>query len=148
MSIRVRRPTTERLELSDGDALTVKRDLTAGEYRDLMRASTRPLQVTPSEVGTATTGLMEIDPIAAGLATVMAYLLDWTFLDADGHKLVIAEQPPEVVRAVLANIDSDAYMEVQKAILAHQNRRAAELSEEKKTRTGEPISDATLVSVG
>lgn len=148
MSIRVRRPTTDRLELSDGDTLIVKRDLTAGEYRDLMRASTRPLQVTPSDVGTATTGLMEIDPIAAGLATVMAYLLDWTFLDADGHKLVIADQPPELVRAALANIDSDAYMEVQRAILDHQARRAADLAEEKKTRTGVPTSDGTLVSVG
>ena len=149
MSIRVRRPTTERLELSDGDSITVKRDLTAGEYRDLMRASTRPLQVTPSDgVAAATASTVELDPIAAGLATVLAYLLDWTFLDADGKPLVIADQPPEVVRALLANIDSDAYMEVQKVILDHQARRAAVLAEEKKTRTGAPISGGTLVSVG
>ena len=148
MSIRVRRPLTDRLELSEGDSITVKRDLTAGEYRDLMRASTRPLQVTPSEVGAATTAKMEIDPIAAGLATVIAYLLDWTFLGADGQKLVIADQPPDVVRALLANIDSDAYMEVQRAVLDHQSRRAADVAEEKKTRSGETSSAATLASVG
>jgi hypothetical protein len=144
MSIRVRRPDTARLELSEGDYLIVKQDLTAGEYRGLMREASRPVTVS------ATTGAptMELDPIAAGVATVLAYLLDWSFCDADGKKLVILDQPPAIVRAALDNIDSDAYMEVQKAIQAHQATRAAAIAEEKKTRRGAPISDATLVSAG
>jgi len=147
MSIRVRRPATERLDLSDGDHLLVKTDLTAGEYRELMRAASRPLSVTATATG-ASIPTMELDPIAAGLATVLAYLLDWSFQDADGRKILIADQPPEVIKAALAHIDSDAYMEVQKAIQEHQTRRAAVIAEEKKTRTTAPISVRTLVSAG
>jgi len=145
MGIRVRRPATERLDLSEGDYLLVKQDLTAGEYRELIRASTRPVTVT---AGTgAPAPVMELDPIAAGVAMVMAYLLDWSFADADGRKILIADQPAAVVKAALDHIDSDAYMEVQRAIQDHQNARAAALAEEKKTRRGATAPDRTLTSV-
>jgi len=147
MSIRVRRPATDRLELSEGDFLIVKQDLTAGEYRELMRASMRPLLVTTTATGAATP-TMELDPIAAGVAMVLAYLLDWSFTDADGRPILIADQPAAVVTAALDVIDSDAYMEVQKAIQRHQGARAAALAEEKKTRTGARAPDRTLMSVG
>jgi hypothetical protein len=143
MSIRVRRPATDRLELSEGDFLIVKRDLTAGEYRDLLRASARPMTLT---AGTAPA--MQLDPIAAGLAMVVAYLLDWSFTDADGRPIVIADQPASVVQAALGFIDQDAYMEVQQAIQAHQGARAAAVAEEKKTRRGASAPDRTLTSVG
>jgi len=146
MSIRVRRPTTERLELTDGDYLLVKQDLTAGEYRELMRASAKPITVTTVTGGPAPT--IELDPIAAGLAMVVAYLLDWSFTDADGRKLHIADQPPAVVRAALDAIDSDAYMEVMRAVQTHQAARAAAIAEEKKTRPGPSVPDRTLMSVG
>lgn len=147
MGIRVRRPATERLELTEGDYLLVKQDLTAGEYRELMRAAAKPVTVVAVTSGMPTP-TMELDPIAAGLSTVMAYLLDWSFTDADGRPLVIADQPPAIVRAALDNIDSDAYMEVQRAILAHQTARAAAIAEEKKTPSGARISVGTLASVG
>ena len=143
MSIRVRRPATERLALSEGDYLIVKQDLTAGEYRALMQASTRPLTVTPG----AAAPTMELDPIAAGLAMVVAYLLDWSFTDADGHTLAIADQPPSVVQAALDAIDSATYMEVQRAIQDHQTARAEALAEEKKTRPGAIAPDRILTSV-
>lgn len=142
MGIRMRRAETDRLELSDGDFLIVKRDLTAGEYRAMMRESTGPIVVTGASVPN-----MELDPTAAGFATVLAYLLDWSFTDADGRKVIIADQPPDVVRSVLDNIDSASYMEVQTAIQAHQKARADALAEEKKTRSGVSAPDKTLTSV-
>lgn len=147
MSIRVRRPATERLEISDGDYLLVKQDLTAGEYRALLRASTRPVTVTAMTAGMPAPK-MELDPVAAGVAMVLAYLLDWSFADAEGQKIAIADQPPAVVQAALDYIDSDAYMEVQQAIQKHQATRAAQLAEEKKTRSGPTTPDAILTSVG
>jgi len=145
MSIRVRRPAMDRLELSEGDYLVVKQDLTAGEYRALMQASAKVVTVT-SATG-APTPTLELDPIAASVALVQAYLLDWSFADADGRKIVIADQPPAVVKAALDHIDSDAYMEVQRAIQDHQARRAAALAEEKKTRPGASTPDRALMSV-
>lgn len=146
MGIRVRRPATTRLELTEGDYLLVKQDLTAGEFRDLMRASARQV-MTPGPNGTMV-ATMEVDPVAGGLALVMAYLLDWSFADEEGRRLRIADQPAAVVRAALDNIDSEAYMEVQAAILAHQTARAAVLAEEKKTRSGWITPVETLASVG
>jgi hypothetical protein len=151
MSIRVRRPVSDRLDLSDGDYLIVKQDLTAGEFRELMRASSRPVAVTPDVIAGATAGQtpnIQLDPIAAGLATVVAYLLDWSFEDAEGRKIVIADQPASVVRSALDHIDSAAYLEVQGAIMKHQTARAEQLAEEKKTRSGAPARDRILTSVG
>lgn len=142
MSIRVRRPATERLELSQGDFLIVKQDLTAGEYRAFLRAATKPLAL-----GAAGTPAMELDPIAAGEAMVLAYLLDWSFQDADGRPLVIADQPPAVVRAALDHLDSATYMEVQRAIQAHQTARETAIEDEKKTRSGAIEPARTLTSV-
>lgn len=143
MTIRRHRPAPDRLELTDGDFLIVHRDLTAGAYRDMIRASTRPVSVTA--LGATA---MELDPVAAGLAMVQAYLLDWSFTDADGRPLVIVDQPAHVLRAALDSIDSDAYMEVQKAIQEHVAARAKALAEEKKTRNGAPVPDRILTSVG
>ena len=143
MSIRVRRPDTDRLEISEGDYLIVKRDLTAGEFREMIRRSTRPMVVTAAGAAPA----MELDPTAAGVAVVIAYLIDWSFADVDGRKLAIADQPANVVRAALDSIDASAYLEVQRAIQEHQRARAAALDEEKKTRNGEPAPDRTLMSV-
>ena len=121
MSIRMRRPATTRLELTGGDFLIVKQDLTAGEYREFLRASSR-----------SAAGHLELDPFANGVALVLAYLLDWSFQDADGRPLVIADQSPEVVRSVLDHLDHDAYMDVQRAIQSHQTARAEALEAEKK----------------
>ena len=85
--------------------------------------------------------------MAAGVATVLAYLLDWSFCDADGKPLVIADQPPERVKTILDAIDHDAFMEVQRAIQAHQTARAEALAAEKKMTDGAPSPDRTLTSV-
>jgi len=141
MSIRVRRPATDRLELSEGDFLIVKQDLTAGEYRAFLRAATKPVALAAGAPSA-----MELDPIAAGEALVLAYLLDWSFQDADGRPLVIADQPPAVVRAALDHLDSATYMEVQRAIQTHQTARETVLADEKKTPNGAPGPDRTLTS--
>lgn len=155
MSIRVRRPATTRLALSQGDFLIVKNDLTAGEYRDLMRASTKPITVDLLSAssrllasgGGAAPATLELDPMAAGVGLVLAYLVDWSFTDADGRPLAIADQPANVVRAALDTIDSESYMEVQQAIQAHQAAQQLARAEEKKTPSPTTGIDAHSPSV-
>jgi hypothetical protein len=142
MSIRVRRPETTRLELTHGDHLVVKTHLTAGEYREFLRASTKPMAVTA-----AGAPQLELDPMLAGVSLVLAYLLDWSFCDADGRPLVIADQPRDVVTAALNAIESDAYMEVQRAVQAHQTAQEAAVAEQKKMTPGATSSVETLTSV-
>jgi hypothetical protein len=142
MSIRVQRPDTDRLTLSSGDWLLVKRYLNAGEMNEVARAV-----LTPTAVG-ATAAPMTIDPVTGPIAWVMAYLLDWSFQHADGSALAIAGQPPAVVRAALQTITFDTYTEVVQAVSAHHNAIAARLAEEKKTRSIPIDSPSTLTSVG
>jgi hypothetical protein len=149
MSIRIRRSETERLELTEGDYLVVKKFLTAGEYRKMLRDSVKPVTMQPGAGnGAAAAGALVLDPLAAGLALVLAYLLDWSFLDADGRPLVIADQPASVVRAQLDAIDAAAYMEVQRAIQAHQSAMTGALESEKKILPGPPPSIPISTSAG
>lgn len=144
MGSRVRRPDTDVLEISGGDTLTVKRFLTAAEFRELVKASTKPVRIG---AGAAADVALEIDPTESGLAIVLAYLLDWTFTDFDGRPLVIRDQPRAVVRAALDLIDAESYMEVQRAIQAHDTAVRAYADAEKKMSPGAPLHARTLRSV-
>lgn len=147
MGSRVRRPEIEVLPISGGDTLTVKKFLTAGEFRKLVQNSTNPVRIdatmrTEKDLG------FDVDPSASGVALVLAYLLDWTFTDFDDRPLVIREQPESVVRAALDAIDADSYMEVQRAIQAHDKTMRAFVAAEKKMKSGETTPDRILQSVG
>lgn len=136
MGSRVRRPEVEVIPITQGDTLTVKKYLNAAEFHDLLRASARPVRIDPAEPGDVA---MEIDPVESGIATVLAYLLDWTFTDFDHKPLVIRDQPRAVVRAALDLIDADAYMEVQRAIQAHDKTMRAHMAAEKKIPNFESV---------
>ena len=148
MASRIRRPEIEILPISDGDALTVKKFLTAGEFRELVRASTRSVRVDQATAASGKDIALEIDPTESALATILAYLVDWTFTDFDGRPIVIRDQPVAVVRAALDSIDAASYIEVQKAIQAHDKEMRAFVAEEKKMRFGATPPVPILESVG
>jgi hypothetical protein len=135
------------LPISGGDTLTVKRYLTAAEFRELVRASTKPIHLNGGRNGASGDLSLEIDPTESGLATVLAYLLDWTFTDFDNRPIVIRDQPRAAVRAALDIIDADSYMEVQRAIQAHDTAMRAFADAEKKIPSGAPPPSRTLRSV-
>jgi len=126
------RPDTDRLDLTDGDWLLVKRRLTAGEER---RAFARPYK--PIHRGEP----IEIDPEAVGLGLVTQYLLDWSLVDDRGQVVTIRDQPSSVVEAALNALDPASFREISDAIGAHVERQRAALDAEKKTRdTGSRLS--------
>ena|SRR5499427_2273881 len=146
MGSRVRRPDTDTIAISGGDTLTVKRFLTAAEFRELVRASTKPVRLG---AGTPAGDLsMEVDPTESGVATVLAYLVDWTFTDFDGRPLVIRDQPRAVVRGFLDAIDAESYMEVQRAIQVHDTAMREFIASEKKIPTGGPAPAPISRSAG
>jgi len=131
MSIRMRKPETVRLELSQGDWIVVKKHLTAGETRRMFAGMLRE----------ETQG---IDAVKVWQSKVLAYLLGWTFQDADGKALVIEDQPERVVASILDNLDADAYSEVLKAIEQHMS----EMEKERVAEKNAPaiVSELSLVS--
>jgi hypothetical protein len=126
------RPDTDTLELSDGDWLLVKRQLTAGEER---RAFARHVKVMRRGEPT------EIDPELVGLGLMTQYLLDWSLADDRGQVVVIRDQPSSVVEAALNALDPASFREISDAIGAHVERQRVALDAEKKTRsTGSKLS--------
>lgn len=148
MGSRVRKPETETIAISGGDTITVKKFLTAGEYRAVVDASIKPLRLDAAAGLNGQNFGVEINFTESGLATVLAYLLDWTFTDFDNRPVVIRDQPRAVVRAALDAIDAESYMEVQRAIQTHDKSIKAFMEAEKKMMSGPVTPDPTLRSAG
>jgi len=136
-------PETAVLTLGNGDTLIVKHRLNTGETRRMFAAMRRDI-VTGEEREIVTKGNHDA-------ATVAAYLLDWSLTD-NGRPVVIRDQPPDVVRAAVEQLDYESYTEIAAAITAHVARQDAARAEEKKTQntgTGSPpISPLPPVLVG
>lgn len=153
MLSRVVVPGTVRLELSGGDWILVKSRLNAGETREMMaRLMTVNVNVNDPEA-IRRTGLA-IDPMEAGLSSVLAYLIDWSLVDPEGDRIVIFDtdlrerMPTEYLRAALNSIDFDSYMEIQEAIQAHERTVNLARAEEKKRRGAALTSNKTSPSLG
>src|SRR5262245_19463421 len=122
---RMFKPETTRLDLSDGDFLIVKKRLTAGEQRKIFARMVSKL--VPGEK-------TEVDPMQAGIAKIVEYLLDWSIVDADNKPVDIRNQPPEFVAAALNALDGESYAEIRIAIDQHEERVAAETLDLKKMK--------------
>lgn len=133
MSSRMRRPEAVTVPLSRGDWVLLKKRLTAGETRDMLRRGFDPKTNAPS-------------PLDMGFAKALAYLVDWSIADADDKPVVIREQPADVVAAALDALEPESYTEILRAIEAHEDGMAKERDEEKKLLTGPLASEPTSVS--
>jgi hypothetical protein len=132
MICRIVRPDLVVLPLSAGDTITVKKRLSSGEERKMIR---RGISYTAE-------GVRSFDPIDGGVSKILAYLVDWTFHGLDGTLVPIRDQPPSVVEAALDLLDPGSYTEVLRAIEAHEAAMTAEREAEKKTPSGAPASSA------
>jgi hypothetical protein len=138
MSIRARKPETTTIPISHGDTITVKKHLSSGESRAMVRQMYTLHPVTGESV--------TADPVTIGLARVRAYLLDWTVCGPDGQPLVIWQRPADEVQAALDAIDPECYTEVLRAIETHAIAMHAERSEKKTPPAGETTSSSSSPS--
>jgi hypothetical protein len=118
------RPESEKLEISGGDWLLVKRRLTAGEQRHAFARV-----VKRSTIGEK----LELDPEAMGLEKIVAYLLDWSLKDDTGAVVPVRDEPTRSVEASLLALDPASFREIFEAISAHEEREAIVIADEKKT---------------
>jgi len=148
MPSRFVRPGTRRLSLSDGDWILVRTRLSAGDNREMLkrfyvtdRAGSCPKCRTELET------IRRLDTFESTVATVLAYLVDWSITDDDTGEIVnIRDEPVDVVRATLDALDPDTFVEIRQAIDAHVDAMDAERAEEKKRRAGATTSNATSPS--
>jgi hypothetical protein len=109
------RPETTVLHLSGGDTLTIRKRLTAGEARARTERWTE--QVDDPETG----GVKLVPRLTrAGLATITAYLLDWTLTDDAGRLVDLHGLGQGELETIVDNLDGDAFAEIRLAIEAHE----------------------------
>jgi hypothetical protein len=107
---RIVSPDVVRLPLSDGDFLTVKKELNAGEGLDL-----------------------EAEPLPRTLAVIVAYLVGWSFVGPGNIPIPYSlSQSAQERRDTLRSLDTATMDEIVEALAPHvrANRRTVE---EKKT---------------
>jgi hypothetical protein len=130
------RPAVRTLVLENGDRLMVRERLTAGEQRaKLHRMYTA-----------AADGQLQVNRLQVGLATVTAYLLDWTITDDAGRLVPIAHLSIPQLETILDSLTPEAFREIREAIETHESAMEAERDAEKKTRTGATPSGSTSSS--
>jgi len=134
------RPNTITLPLSEGDWILVKERLNAGEQRKLVEASRFD---TPDA-----DGLYQIDPTRAGLALILAYLIDWSFTGFDGAPMAIKGLTAEELQRTVDNLEPPDYSEIRNAINAHTASLFAAREAEKKRMAGENGSSTISTSPG
>jgi len=114
------KPDVVRLNLTGGDYIVVKRQLTAGEQRRVFAKTAKTVKAGQP---------IEIDLEKAGISNLVEYLVDWSFTDQDGKPVPIKDMPSEYVVDVLNSLDADSFQEITDAINAHERA----VDEEKKT---------------
>jgi hypothetical protein len=123
-------PDVVRLSLSDGDWIDVKKELNAGEQRKVFTNLVKNMQAGEKP---------ELNPDQVGKTKLMAYIVDWSLVDAKGERVKFTE-------GALDGVDSDTYGEIVKAVDAH-DEAAEHAREARKNVQGTPtISPATLPS--
>lgn len=121
------RPETVVLTLDNGDQLTIRKRLTAGEQR----AAYARLYTT------GTDGRLKVDPLESGISLIEAYLLDWNLCDDDDEPVVIRpdkHRAPDLdtLRAALDSLDHASLLEIKDAIQTHERAMTAARDAEKK----------------
>ena len=109
------RPETVRLALGDGEWLDVKRRLSIGEAREAQALGLQYDERLERWI---------VDPKKTGVIDVAGYLVDWSF------PLTIRLASRADVLAAVEALDLDDFIEIHRAIVAHEraedSRRAAE----------------------
>lgn len=124
MASRVVRPETKTLQISGGDWLLVKKRLNSGEQRESYARMSLP-------------GTLRVNPMATGIALIVAYLLDWSLTDEDGQTLVIRGVNADALTAHVNRIDYESFVEIKEAIEQHEQAMAVERAVEKNALAGE-----------
>jgi len=99
-------PDTDRLHLSDGDFIEVKRILNVGDQKKLEAAGVK------RAFGSAP----EIDWENYQIARAAVWITDWTFLNAEG-------KVPEVTIEALKALDVETFTEIQRVLSDHITRQ-------------------------
>jgi hypothetical protein len=119
-------PETERLSLSDGEWIEVKRELNAGEQRHVQAGYYKDVRLGERPI---------VDFEQYGKTRMVGYLTAWSFVGFDG-------QPEPIDESGLDHLDMDTWLEIDRALDAHEARISARREARKNAQDGAKTSPA------
>lgn len=125
------KPDYQRLPISQGDFLDVKKQLNTGEYREMIAGQYK--ESTDPERNVV------VDLRRIGLCRVMAYLTGWSFVDLEGKPLPVSE-------TALKLFDMGTWHEILTAIDEHHAATEQAQEDLKNASGGETASSAISTS--
>ena len=108
------KPKVIRVEISDGDWIEIKNELTVGERKQMTAAGLRHVTA-----GADNEPRFEFDSVATAFAKVSQYLVGWSFEEEDEKGDVI---PVKLSEDAVRGLDEDTYDEIVKAIDEHTEK--------------------------
>jgi hypothetical protein len=114
-------PETQRITFPDGEWVTVKKRLNAGEQRRIFKRMVKGMR--PGEK-------VELEPEQIGRSKVVEYLLDWS------APIAIQGKSPDEIGQILDGLDPDDYARIVKAVDAHETAEDERLEQEKNATAG------------
>lgn len=120
-------PESVRLPLSDGEWVEVKKQLSVGEERKAFQAI----------VGEVKDGWRRPNVEMIGVAEMAAYLVDWSFRDAQ-------DKPVPVSVDAITQLDTETFTEIERALQLHDEAMRAEREARKNAQSTSIASGATL----
>jgi hypothetical protein len=121
------KPATVRLSLSDGAFVEVKKELTSGEHREMFIS-----QLHATSLGDRPT----LDLQNVGVSKVLAYVVDWNFVDFD-------DKPLAITREALDKFNSVEFQEIVTAVDAHHEAWEKAVDARKNALAGATESSKT-----
>jgi hypothetical protein len=110
------RPETVRHTFDDGEWVELAKELTAGEYREMVAVQFKDRVAGEKPV---------MDIRQFGISTILAYVKEWSFVDAQGNTLPITEDWLKKFDvptfAELRKVAEDHHEQSEKAIDARKN---------------------------
>jgi hypothetical protein len=117
------KPEVVRLEISDSDWIEIKKELSAGEQKEMFAKSINQMGGVMGEEPT-----WNMDAVSLSFGKVETYLVDWSLAEENGKGDVTpVEISPESIRA----LDQPTFDEIEEAIDKH-----IESKEKEKKATG------------
>src|SRR4029453_17852496 len=122
-------PGVKRLALTDGKELVVKTRLTAGETLDLFERAAPGVDLTAIN-------LNNLSPAKVGVALLLAYVVDWNLVGADGLPLDWRHASIDARESLLRNLSFERFTESMVAVTRHDTA----IRQEKKRPAAETAS--------
>jgi hypothetical protein len=142
----VNKSLTDRLPLSEGDWIEVRRQLTVGEERTIARLSAKSYEQVQGPGGEGRFRV-EYDFLKQGIARAATYIVSWSLLDANGMAIPIPVNfPLEKRMAILEDLDPETQAEIEDAITKHANAQQEARDAAKKAQGGGTSETASVVT--